>query len=75
MLCAVEKQPSDWWNPNDITPCIQQLIDDIITALATRHLPHYFLREFDLLEDSDKRVLDFLLYKAKQVQIWIMPIS
>lgn len=70
LLLTMEETGGDMWTENNRAECITKLLWNLFEALTNRHLPHFFVRSYNLfcidyIEDPD--IMESLARKTKQI--------
>ena len=52
-----ERVPVSQWTDVNLGACIVMLLDELICAIGSKKLPHYFMRDINLLKDKDAATL------------------
>ena len=52
-----EGTPDVHWTDENLGACLLQVLDELMSAVASKHLPHYFMRHINIFEDKDDEIL------------------
>jgi len=70
LLQTIEESGSDWWTESNQAECLMKLLSNLLKALTEKHLPHFFLKSYnmfcvDYIENPE--VLESLASKVRQI--------
>ena len=70
LLQTIEETGAEMWTENNRAECMMKLLGNLLEALRGRHLPHYFVRSynlfcFDYIENPE--ILEALTGKVNQI--------
>ena len=52
-----ERVPDNQWTDKNLGACVVNLLDELIFAIGSKNLPHYFMKNVNILKDKDDDVL------------------
>jgi hypothetical protein len=70
LFWAVEETGMEFWSSENRGACVMMLLGKLLKALENKFLPHFFIPDFNLLEDALKdfpKEMEFLAVEAKKL--------
>ena len=70
LLQTIEETGADMWCENNRAECMMKLLGNLLEALRKRHLPHYFVRSYNLFCTDyieSPEILKLLVQKVEQI--------